>query len=306
MSTSSSATVNKHLTSYAHGIWQDTSRALANFIAPIVPTGASSGQFVKFSDKNSFQVYETLRALGGPNNRIEFSKDDPFFNCKPRGLSIAIDDSERNKAGDWANQLEEAKVKTLVTTTQIGHEVDVIAAVFAGLAAVGSVGVWSNSANDPIAEIDAQILAIIAETGIMPNKMAISITAWNVVKNHPLVKARITGTSREGLTLAQFASMLLNPAIRIEVGILSKDTKKFGAGKTASNIMGPEVLIFYGDDSPSQYDPSFAKTFSPTTQAFDAVLEFRDENNNSDVYKTNWEDDIQVVSTALARRISLT
>jgi len=305
MSTSSSASINQHLSSYAHGIAQDMSRRLARFIAPLVPTGASSGQFVKFDDKNSFQIYETLRALGGPNNRIEFAKTDPFFNCKPRGLAIAIDDEERKKAGDWASNLEEAKVKTLVSTTMLGHENDVIVAVLAGLTAVSGKGVWSDAAIDPIAQIDEQILAIATETGMLPNKLVLSLSGWNIIKNHALVKARTTGTSRDGLRMSELASMLLNPMIQIEVGILSKDTKKFGVAKNAVNVIGPELLLFYGDDNPTQYDPSFAKTFTPTANSFDAVMQYRDEDNNSDVYKTNWSDDIQVVSTALARRLSL-
>ena len=35
------------------------------------------------------------------------------------------------------------------------------------------------------------------------------------------------------------------------------------------------------------------------------TCQYREEGRNSDMYKTNWEDDTQVISTALAKRITL-
>jgi hypothetical protein len=302
---SSAATKNVHLSNYAFGIAQDLRSALAHFIAPQVPTGASAGQFKKFDDKNAFQVYETLRALGGPNKRIQFAATDPFFNCKPRGLEIAIDDHEREKAGDHQQQLEEAKTKTLVSTTTLSHENDVLTKVLADVAAVGGKGVWSDADIDPVDELDEQIEAIATATGMMPNRIVFGLGAWRVFRNHAKVKARQPGADLIGITTEQAARMTLNPGLDVRVGMLSKDTKKFGAAKNAVNLVGAEVLLFFGQDNPTQYDPSFAKTFTPVAGAVDAVMQYRDEGNNSDVFKTNWSDDIQVVSTALARRITL-
>lgn len=303
---SSAATRNSHLSNYAFGIAQDLRSSLAEFISPQVPTGTSSGQFKKFDDKNAFQVFDTLRAMGGENKVIQFAATDPTFNCLPRGLSIGIDDAERTKAGeDGQRQLEEAKVKTLVSTSVISHEATVFAAALAGLSAAGGVGVWSNAANDPVADLDAQIEAIATASGMMPNRIVFGLGAWRVFRNHALVKARQPGAELIGVTGEQAARMTLNPGIEIRVGILSKDTTKFGATKNAVNIVGSEVLIFYNQASPTQYDPGFMKTFTPRLNSVDSVFQYREENRNSDMYKTNWEDDTQVISTVLAKRISL-
>jgi hypothetical protein len=303
---SSAATKNVHLSNFAFGLGQDFGSSLARFIAGVVATGASGGQYKNYGDKNAFQVYETLRAMGGQNKRIEFEATDPFFNCRPRGLEIGLDDEEKKKAGESGlQQLQEAKVKTLVQTSALSHEYDVIQAALNGLSAAGSVGEWSNAAKDPVDEIDGLIEAIVATGGMMPNRIVFGLGAWRVFRNHPKVIARQPGAQIIGVNATQAAQMTLNPGIDIRVGVLSRDTKKFGAAANKVNLVGAEVLIFYGSDSPTSFDPSFMKTFMPTESGVDTVVEYRDEKCNSDVFKTNWSDDIQVVSTALARRITL-
>lgn len=297
-------TVNQVLTNFAVGIANDTASSLANFIAPIVPTGAQHGQFKKFSDKDAFLVYNTARAVGGAATRIEFDAEDAHFNCKPQGLAIAIDDSERDPGADPL-MIERAKIRTLVINTSTGHEAKVFALIKSVKAAAGGVGVWSNAANDPVAEIDAQIEAILIATGQLPNRIAIGIGAWKTIKNHEKVLARQPGALNQGVTHSQFAGMLLNPEIEIRVGIMSRDTTKAGKGKNAVNIVGNEVFVFIGADSPTAYDPSFAKTFMVSNSPITAVKEWRDDSCHSDMLETEWSEDIQVVSTVCAKRISV-
>jgi hypothetical protein len=99
--------------------------------------------------------------------------------------------------------------------------------------------------------------------------------------------------------------MTINPGIDIRVGVLSADSVKFGAGKTAVNIVGGEVFLFFASDAPTQYDPSFAKTFAVDASMVGAVKEYRDENAVSDVLAMDWTEDIQVVATDAGRRITL-
>jgi len=301
----SSAVVNTTLTNFGQGYENDKAESLADFIAPQVATGVASGQYVRYSDKNAFQVYETNRAIGGSRTRIEFSKDDPFFNCQPQGLEIALDDHERNMAPAGILNVQQAKIRTLVNNAKTSHEHKVFAAIKAGATAVSGVGVWSNAANSPIEDIDAQIEAIATETGQMPNRIAIGLGMWRVLKNHAKVLSRQAGVTDKALTYSGLASMLLNPDIEIRVGIMSRDTAKFGKAKTAENIIGGEMYIFVGNDTPDQYDPSFAKTFGVETTMLTAVKEYRDDNAVSDVYPIDWDEDIKVTAPASGRRITL-
>jgi hypothetical protein len=302
----SAAKRNVYLSNYASGLSQDRSKSLANFIAPVVSVGIASGQFKKYSSKNDFQILDTSRAIGGSRKRIEFAATDPFFNCVPQGLETTIDDYERRLAGDTGvTQLQESKIRNLVGAAATSHEKKVFDIVKAGKAATGSVGVWSNAANDPVAEIDAQIEAIATETGRMPNKIVFGLGAWRVFRNHALVKARQPGAELIGLTADQAVRMMLNPEMELRVGILSADSTKFGAGKNAVNIVGGEVFVFFGSDNPDQMDASFAKTFATNDSMIDGVREYREDNAASDVYYVDWTEDIQVVAAECARRITL-
>ncbi len=296
--------INQVLTNFAVGVANDTASSLAEFIAPSVPTGALHGQYKTFSSKDSFQVYNTARAVGGEATRIEFNTGDAFFNCAPQGLSIGIDDDERDPNVDPL-MIEQAKIRTLVISSCTGHEAKVFALIKSVKAATGGVGVWSNAENDPVAELDAQIAAILTETGQLPNRMAMGVGAWRIIKNHPKVLARQPGAVSQGVTFAQFAGMLLNPEITIKMGTMSYDTTKAGKDKSIVNIVGGEVFLFIGSDHPTPYDPSFAKTFMPSATPITSVTEWRDDGRHSDMYETSWSEDIQVVSAQCARRITL-
>lgn len=306
MSLRTTSALNPTLTNYAQGVAQDRRSALAEFLAPIVPVSASIGQYKRFNSKNAFVIYNTARAIGGPATRIKFEADDPTFNCKPQALEIPIDDAERLAAGDADPLgLEQAKIDTLISNTVIAHEDKVVAVIKAGITAVVGKGVWSNAVNDPVAELDEVIQAIATATGMMPNAIAFGLGAWSVFRNHPKVIARQPGAALIGLTTAQGSQMLLNPGIEIRVGILSKDAAKWGNAKNAVNIVGLEVFVFLRSANPTQYDPSFAKTFTVGVGQVESVREYRSETDRSDVYAMDWSEDTQVTSTESARRLSI-
>lgn len=301
----SQATANPILTNYAIGLAQDFTNVMAEFIAPTVVVPSTIGHFKKFDDKNAFQTYNTQRAIGGTATRIEFEASDLTYNCKPQALEVTIDDAERDAAGDTDPlSLEQSKVKTLVQNATLGHE-DKVYALAGTVAAESGLGVYSNAANDPIAEIDGLIEAITTQTGMMPNRMAIGLGAWRVIRNHPKVIARQPGASLIGTTTAQFASMLLNPGIDIRVGTLSKDTAKFGNAKNAVNLIGGQFFLFIASPSPSQYDPSFMKTFTAKRGGITSVRQYRAESARSDVLAADWSEDIQITGAACGKRVVL-
>jgi hypothetical protein len=298
------ASFNPTLTNYAQGYAQDLASALAAFVAPVVRVPAAVGQYKAFDEKNAFQAHDTGRALGGQARRIEFAAADPTYNCQPQALEIAIDDAERDAAGEQAQALEEGKVRTLISAAVISHE-DKTVSVMKTLSAVGSKGQWSNTSNDPVAEIDEQIEAIAAATGMMPNAIVFGLGAWRVFRSHPKVAARQPGAAIIGVTEQQAATMMLNPAIQVRVGVLSKDTTKFGATASKTNIIGAEVFIFARSSSPTVYDPGWMKTFSAGEGSVTAVRQYRDESARSDVLAIDWSEDIRISSAIAARRLTI-
>ena len=232
---------NETLKNFSRGFVQNMDASLARFIAPSVVTGVASGQFKSFNDKNSFQVPETRRAMGGKANRIEFESEDNYYNCKPNALEASIDEHERKLAGDDQGMLEQAKTQTCLTVGQLRHEIDVFAAIRAAVSAESGAGAWSSDEVDPIAELDDTILAIALATGRMPNAMVIGLSAFKTLRHHPLVKARQPGAAIVGATVAQVAAMLINPDIEIRVGVLAYDTAKPGKAKSNSFVVGNKI-----------------------------------------------------------------
>ena len=301
MSKSSTATVNTALTSFASGVAQDTNSAIADFIAPRVPVGITDGHYKKFDDKNSFRVYNTERALGGPATRIHMDADDPTFNCAEHALEAAIDDVERRKAGDFQQALEEAKIREVICSASLSHEIDVITKA-KSIDATSKT--WGSSA-DPIDDIDQAILDIVTATGMMPNGLVMSPGLWKLLKNHKNVVSRQRSTTDKAVDLGGFASMLLNPNIEIKLGILSYDTAKEGKPSSKANILGNDLLVFIRSQNPTRFDPSFMKTFSIGDVSAGNVTEYRDETCSSDIYKVAWSEQVKVVSSICAKRLTV-
>jgi hypothetical protein len=305
MGSKTTAAYNPTLTNYAQGLSQDLASATATFLAPIVEVPAGLGRYKQFDDKNAFQIYNTERALGGPATRIQFNATDPSFDCRPQALEVGIDDAEYDAAGDnGAGRMEESRVRTLVTSATLAHE-DKVIQVAKTITAVAARGNWSNATIDPVTELDEQIEAIANACGMLPNRIVFGLGAWRVARNNPKVINRMPANAAVGVALQQFATMLLNPNIEIRVGVLAKDLSKFGATKNASNIIGAEVFLFVGQETPSEYDPSFMKTFMTRSGGVDAVRSYRDESARSTIHAVDWSEDVKITGTAAVRRLTI-
>jgi hypothetical protein len=289
------------LTNYARGLAHDVSASLANFLAPEVVVPAATGQYKSFDDRNTFQVVDTARAVGGPAKRLEFAASDPTYNCLPQALEIAIDDHERDEAGQSDPlRLEEAKTQTLVSSAVTSHEAKVFGVVTA-LTASANIALASD---DPIAKIDEQIEGLATDTGRMPNRLVIGLPLWNKLRNNAKVIARFPGAASVGVSMSQFASLLLNPSIDIRVGLLGRDNGKLGSNRGNVNIVGQQLVIFHASQSPTLYDPSFMKTFRLRRGGVDVVRMYREDSARSDILAVDWSEDIRVTSSICARKVT--
>lgn len=304
----SPAAFNATLTTYAQGVSSDLAgESTASFVSPWTVTGRANGQYKRYDDKASFAVYKTARAVGDKRTRIVFDADDPFFNCRPKGLEIPTDDFELEQAGvsgPGSFPIMQAKIRMLVAAAYRSREKDVWDKIKAGKAATGGIGVWTTDSNDPVKEINGQIRAIADDTGILPNRLVFSLNAWAIVLDHPKVLSRRAGVSQDGISLGDFAKMLLNPAIQIKVGMIPYDSAARGVAKSNANVIGSEAFIFYGQDSPDTIDPSFAKAFSTYGRGVDQVKTYR-EQELLEIAAVDWSEDVVVTAPASGRRITV-
>jgi hypothetical protein len=295
--------LRQDLTDYAFGVAQDEAKvlALANAIAPVVPTGSSLVTYATFNGDNAFQAYNARRGVGGKAQRVLFGADTGTVDLGANALEIGIDDQERERAGGAFSILEQAKVKSLVLNAYLSHAKEVVTVFQAGVAAQAGKGKWSEANVDPIDQIDEQIDAI-ARYG-MPNRLILDIGAWRLAKNNPLVKARFAG---KGFGLQDFASQLLNPSIQIELTAVGINTYgAFNASSTKKALLGSECIVMHSSDAPTPYDPSAVKTFATRAELFAGVSTYRDDATRSDIYALDWTAKPVVISALLARRITV-
>ncbi len=290
-----------YLTDYAKGIGFNAVDPASRILAPEVLVASPIGKFKKFDDKNAFQAPDTSRALGGSARRLEFNGTDGDYNCQPQALEIGIDDAER-ATGDQLG-LEQAKIKTVVHSAIRAHGKKVFDK--AATLAAAATPAWSTPATgNPISDLNAQIDAIVTECGEFPTHIIFGVTAWRYFVQHDKVSDKFKSGVVTPQTV-QAAALLLAPSIEMVVSPLVIDTAKAGVAKSNSQVFGANIFLVISSPNPSIYDPSFMKTFRTGLGGVEAVRSYRDDSARSDIYAVDWSEDIQVVSTASARRLTV-
>lgn len=298
--------VEEVLTMFARGFMQDTKKSLANFFAPIVGTGIATGQYKEYSLKNAFQIPKTVRAIGGDANRLAFESDDAHYNCTPNALEAVIDEHERTLAGEARMpQLKESKIAALLAAAKLAREYEVITKARAALTAVSGKGVWSSDAVDPIDQIDEQIEAIAKATGMFPNRMVLGVSAFRALRANAKIKDELKGSGDMRLSIDKLRERLLIPDIDIRLGTMVYDTTKAGKASSLDFILGTDVFLFIGADNPTEFDPSFMKTFATDGSLIDSVRSY-EEGPRREVFATDWTQDVRATSTISGRRLAIT
>ncbi len=311
MSRLASATVNLVLTAYAQGHANDLMQAMqvANTLCPRVPVAGASGQFKKFNDDNSFQVYATQRALGGTAKRIEFGATDGTFNCLPHALETTVDDAERERAGSSAlagSLLDQGKIRSLLNATALSYAKRVVDAVKANTTAVSDRGQWSQESIDPVDQVDEQLLALGTACGSTSGiSVVMGLNTWRTFRSHPKIKDRCTGVQVGGISLEQARGLFMLP-VNLVVGALAYETTKVGqTSKSKAQVLGDDVFMLYSVPSPTETDPSAFKCFTTGSGNVESVRTYRDESARSDVHAVDWSEDIKLTSSQAIRRLTI-
>jgi|GEM_PF-569470 len=296
------ATYNATLTTYATGLAQGAlEKSLINFLAPIVPTGgADSGQYKNFVNADSLRTY-SLATNAGSRERIAFDAADPYFNLVPIGLETLVTEREARQPGNVAQR----KIKQLMNSFFLSREVKGIAALRSGLTATSGLGAFlTDDAVDPIQHIDQEILRISdSNGGMMPNRMVMPLRVWNRLRNHPLVKSRLSGIST-ALSSEQLKGLFLNPNIDVRFGTLSYETSARGKTAAKTSVYGLDLWTFYAADAPDESDVSAFKTFADGNTIANTVREYVEKGNNT-IYFVEGAEQIIVTAPISASRITV-
>jgi hypothetical protein len=312
MSIPNNMTIRQDLTDYAHGLMQDLEPIMrvAELLAPVVPTGASTGLFNKFDDTQAFKAYAAIaarRAVGGKATAIAMLTTTDTYNLNPYALRIAIDQIERSRAGGAVGLLEKGKTRTLQVNCAVAYLNEVVTIAKAAVAAMANKGDWGNANVNPIAEINDAVKAVFLATGIVPNTVLIDFGAWCVLSGNPNVLKAMPGADLATVTPDRVARLLVNPAAKVEIVNTAALTGGGlgNSGATKQGILGGSVLVLNNSPVPTEGDPSFMKTFAETRDLFTGVYSYREEPH-LDWYENDWTCQPKVVAAGLCKRIDVT
>ena len=310
MSRLQSVSASPMLQQFAQGAAQSALMPVANFIAPTVDVSTSVGRYKVYTAKNRFHIPETLRAIGGRAAELRFDASDATYNCEPHALDYPVDNLEKLEEAQIKDTLEEAAT-AISQVAALAHEKTVLDAAVAAVGN-GTNKVWNASA-DPVADIDAAILADI-ETCKFGSLMNVGVlfgaSAWNLFKTAPAVRSRfiVGGSNKGGLGLAvateSIASQLFigNPDVRTSYMVF--DAAAEGLPESISFLLDTAVLIFARLIAPTRLDPSFMKTFRLMGQYMVPGSYVRDDGR-VEVAKFDWSEDVKVTNSAGCLRLNV-
>lgn len=183
------------LNQFAKGLFQATSSPLADFLAPVVATGAASFSVIDYAKRSGFQVPSAKRAIGGDSTAVMTDGERIQINLNPYALHDIIDNHELALAttGEGSRILREARVQNLVSQAGNSRLNETLTVLRAGVSA--SAEVWGGS-DDPVADIDGYMEAIANATGLIPNRVVFNLGAWSIFKNHAKVISRYPGSQK--------------------------------------------------------------------------------------------------------------
>lgn len=288
------------LLTYSQGIVGDWAQKnkIAEWIAPTVPVVTEKFNYKNYGSGNAFLSIDTRRSMGGSAARLTYTVSDAWNVLLENSLETTIDDIERRQNSESESILEQIKTKDLTLTILNNDLKGLFAFMKANTSVTGGIGAYSGtSTNDPIADADNLMQTVADTTGVVLNRLFFDLKAWIITKNNPAVKARMPIVKIVNVSTDDFAGMLAKP-VQIEVG----------GGALYTDVGGStnNVFLFYSQDSPSQQDPSYIKTFVRNPDRFTAMRQYREDKIRSDVYYLDWQQNRIVTGAGLAVRYQVT
>jgi hypothetical protein len=297
------------LNQYAKGLFQKTASPLADFLAPVVPTGAAEFSIIDYAKRSAFQVPSAKRAIGGDSTAVMTDGERVNITLQPYALHDIIDNYELARAttSKDSRTLREARVSNLVSQAGNSRLKETLTTLRTGVSATAEV--WGAS-EDPVADIDGYMKTIADTIGMMPNRVVFSLGAWVLFKNSAAVKNRITAgnpkTKDAVIMLPDVGALFLNPNTQCQLSTVVNDAK-LNATSAKSNALtdtNPEVWIYFAEENANTFDASAFKTFRVSDNPFGGVRVVPKDFGEKHIVE--WTEAAYVNNASAAARITVT
>src|SRR6201981_2248724 len=195
------------LLTFSQGVVADYEKKnqIGSFLAPEVVVGGGVYHYKDYGLGNAFTAIDMRRAVGGPTKMLHLSVNDLQDINTEYGFATFIDDQERENNPANIAVLEQRKITDLVNTCMNNNLYLVLAAARTltanvALPGLATPGVWSNTANDPVNEINLACKYIADNYGVVPNRIYFDSGAWVKYQNNPNVRGRFQGVLVQSVT----------------------------------------------------------------------------------------------------------
>ena len=301
-----SPTIINTMTKYAQGIFQEKSNRIVEIIAPSVATGSANFTIPNYSKRSAFQVPNARRAIGGDSKAVVSEQGKIDVTLKPYALHDVIDEHEMVQASTAEGKmlLRKARIKNLISQAGNSRLNETLTQIRGEIAATPEN--WGANA-DPIKQLDQKILDIYRSSGVMPNKILMSMGAWIIFKNNAEVKKLFTASNPKRkdavIMVSDVGALLLNQNIKVIVEDSIFDTP-LNSPEDKDFALNSEVWIYNQSEDANMFDASSFKTFKIKDNAFSAVKAV--EQNYGERWDVSWTEVPFVNNASSAMRLTIT
>jgi hypothetical protein len=288
MNAAGTRVINPVLSTIAQGYSQ--ADLVGSALFPRVPVEISGGQILEFG-KESFKLYNSRRAPGGPTKRISFGYLGKPFALYNDALEAPVPrEFLRDAKVVPGIDLGQRAVNLVMRSLMLGLEVE--QAALATNAAqydanhkvvLAGVTKWSDPASDPIAQMETYKEAIRSTVGIRPNTLVLSAQAYAAAKTNVKIRAQFQYTNADSITLEMLARVFDVKKLVVGEAVSSDD-----AG-VISDVWGNNAVLAYVPEGATSMEvPSYGYTY--TMNGHPLVEEpYYDDNAKSWIYGVGFE-----------------
>jgi hypothetical protein len=300
MPTTANVSANPVLTATLNNYLVNAEGFVGRRVAPFFLTPEQSAQYYVFDRTNMLSSPSLKgRAPSTPFPRTALKLSDDTYRTIDRGLECPVDDGQRKKYAK-AFDADAAAIRKIRNDVLINHEQRVVAAATVSAVANHTPtkrwDEYTETASDPVADVDTGKNAIFNATGMEANLLVIPRAVFYKLKEHPKILDKIKYSQRGVVTREILAEVFGVDEILVP-GLVTNSAAE-GQTPVPAGLWGKIGFLCHAENVQSLDAPNFMRTFVWTAETgADGVLveSYREDTIKSDVHRAqHWTDEKRV------------
>ena len=239
----------------------------ADAIAPIVDVDKQTDYYAEWSRADSMRIQTQQVGPDAPLPIMEYAVSATKYNALRYGGKVFISDVKRANAKN-EYELDKAMVAFVQHQILLQREKVVADTLFTTSTwATDSTPStkWSAASSDPLGDLETGMSTIQGAIGKNPTDLILGEDVWKTLKHHSDITGRITGgstTDNPARVMPEHLAALIGVK-RVTIAAATYNASSAGSAASMSRLYDTnDALLIYRPDSPGQFEPSGAYTFS--------------------------------------------